>query len=106
MELTQSIAEDRVSPSPSLVAGLTTVRQMIATLDTLTIAGRSHLMAKVLAFVGGQVDRALRCAGPANGRMLLEQLALLKGEADRQLPSVQVFGPRAENLIALLTVGT
>ena len=105
MELTQSIPDDRFSRSPSLVEKLTTIRQMLATLETVTIAGQRHLMTKVVAFVDGQVSRAISQAGPGNRRMLLEQLMLLKGEAGRQLPSVPVFGARAENLLALLTPG-
>jgi len=105
MPLTHSIPEGHTPQPTSLAEKLATIRQMVATLDTVTIAGQRHLMAKVLAFVGGQVERAIRHAGAGNRGMLLEQLALLKRESDRQLPSVPAFGQRAESLIALLAIG-
>jgi len=105
MALTLSISEDRMQQPTSLAEELATIRQMVATLDTVTIAGQRHLMAKVLAFVDGQVEQAIRHAGSGNRGMLLEQLALLKRESDRQLPSVPDFGQRAESLIALLAIG-
>jgi hypothetical protein len=79
-----------------------TIREMLATLDTLTVAGQRHLMTKVIAFVDGQVARAIQRAGHGDRSMLLEQVALLRRESDRQLPSVPAFGERAERLIALL----
>jgi hypothetical protein len=94
-----------VSRRPSLGEEFATIRQMLATLDSLTIAGQRHLMAKVVSFVDGQMTRVLQHVGPGNRRTLLDQLALLKGESDRQLPSVPVFGQRAESLIALLATG-
>ncbi len=101
MELSHSTAETENIPQPSLAEKLEIVRQMVASLETVTIAGQRHLMTKVLAFVDGQVDRAVR-GSSLDRRRLLEQLALLKHETDRQLPSVPVFGRRAENLLDLL----
>jgi hypothetical protein len=105
MELPQSISEAPATRTPSLADKLATIRQMLATLDTLTIAGRNHLMAKVLAFVDGQVQGVIHHAGHRNRGMLLEQLAVLRRESDRQLPSVVAFGERAESLLALLAIG-
>jgi hypothetical protein len=102
---TNSTSEDRAPRPPSLADDLITIRQMLATLDTLTIAGQRHLMTKVTAFVDGQVERALQRAGTANGGALVEQLAFLRHESDRQLPSVPAFGERAESLLALLAMG-
>jgi hypothetical protein len=67
MELPRSISEAHATRTPSLADKLATIRQMLATLDTLTIAGRRHLMAKVLAFVDGQVQRSaiIRAPGTA-----------------------------------------
>jgi len=106
MQVTHSISEGHTPTPTSLADKQATIRQMLATLDTLTIAGQRHLMAKVLAFVEGQVDRAIRHTGAGNRGMLLEQLALLKRESDRPLPSVPAFGERAESLLALLAFGT
>ena len=105
MQLPHPTSEAHASPTPSFADKLATIRQMLASLDTLTIAGQRHLMAKVLAFVDGQVQRVIHHAGPRNRGMLLEQLAVLRRESDRQLPSVATFGERAESLLALLTVG-
>jgi hypothetical protein len=104
MEATPSTSESQIPHRPSLAEELTTIRQMLAALDTVTTAGQHHLMAKVLAFVEGQVDRVIQRPGPCNGHMLLEQLALLRHESDRQLPSASAFGERAESLLALLTI--
>jgi hypothetical protein len=88
----------------SLADKLATVRQMLATLNTVTIAGQHHVMTKVLAFVDGQVERAIDQGAAGNRRLLLEQLALLRRESGRQAPSVPAFGERAESLLALLTM--
>jgi hypothetical protein len=85
-----------------LAEELTTIRQMLATLDTLTIAGQRHLMTKVIAFVDIQVERAIQRTGTEDDGTLVEQLALLRRESDRQVPSVPAFGERAERLIAFL----
>jgi hypothetical protein len=103
MELTPSI-ENHVPHLPAPPERLTTIRQMLATLDTLTFAGQRHLMGKVVAFVDGQVERAAHHAGLRDRSLLLEQLTILKRESDRQLPSVPLFGERAESLLSLLTM--
>jgi len=55
------------APPTSLAEKLATIRQMLTTLDTVTIAGQRHLMTKVLAFVDGQVQRSaiIRAPGTA-----------------------------------------
>jgi hypothetical protein len=103
MDSPRSISEDHTPRS--LADKLATVRQMLATLNTVTIAGQRHVMTKVLAFVDGQVGRAIGQGAAGNRRVLLEQLALLRRESDRQLPSVPSFGETAESLLALLTMG-
>jgi hypothetical protein len=84
---------------------LTTIRQMLATLDTVTTAGQRHLMNKMLAIMGDQVERALGREGPRNEGTLREQLVLLKREVDRHAPSASEFVNRAEGLIALVRKG-
>jgi hypothetical protein len=84
---------------------LATIRQMLAALETVTTAGQSHLMSKLIAIIDGEVSRALGRGGPRNDAMLREQLALLKREADRPAPSVPAFVDRAEGLIALVVDG-
>jgi hypothetical protein len=103
MDMKHTVPEAHTPRLTSLTEKLAIVRQMVATLDTATIAGQRHLMAKVLAFIDGQVDRAISFAAPENQDVLLARLRLLRSEASRQLPSVPVFGERTESLIALLT---
>ena len=105
MELTHSTSGGHTHHPTLLADKLATIRQMLASLDTLTIAGQRHLMTKVLAFLDSHVDRLIHQAGHGKRSMLLEQLVLLRRESDRQLPSVPAFGERAESLLALLASG-
>ncbi len=96
--------ESKSKSHPSLPADtVATIRQMLATLETVTNAGQIHLMNKLLAIIGDHVERALGRGGPRNDGMLREQLTLLKREADRSAPSTPAFVNRAEGLIALVT---
>jgi hypothetical protein len=95
MEPSHSSLETETPCHPSFAEKLDIVRQMVASLETVTIAGQRHLMGKVLAFVDGQIDRVVLRASPPNRQFLLQELALLRNETDRQLPSVPVFGRRA-----------
>ncbi|HVU34660.1 MAG TPA: hypothetical protein VHE61_14595 [Opitutaceae bacterium] len=105
MEGQQSFAHDRAIALAPLAARMLTIREMLANLDTLTIAGQQHLMNRVAAFIEGQVTEVPRGAGGANRRMLTEQLELLKHESGRPLPSVSAFRRRADNLLDLLNAG-
>lgn len=102
MESQQSFTDSPVGDVRLLAARVQTIREMLASLNTLTNAGQQHLMNRVVDFVGAQVQQACRGAGSGNRRMLLEQLDLLQREARRRLPSVSAFRPRAENLLQLL----
>lgn len=104
MQPPHAISETQPRPS-SPAENLAIVRQMLATLDTVTLAGQRHLMTKVVALVDAQVDRAIQHVGRGNRRTLQEQLTLLKRESDRLLPSIAAFRDRAESLLALLTGG-
>lgn len=100
----QSFAQTRAVSLAPLAARMITIREMLATLDTLTIAGQQHLMSRVAGFIEGQVTQAAQHVRGGNRRMLAEQLGLLKHEAGRPLPSVTAFRQRAENLLDLLNV--
>jgi hypothetical protein len=102
MGRTSSTPLDQPSDPPPPPDKLKTIRQMLATIETLTMAGQRHLMAKVVAQVAGEVDRALHRAAPGDRRTLIDQVAQLSDVADRQFPSVTVFRERANRLIALL----
>jgi hypothetical protein len=105
MGLTDSISEEQASRPSFLADKLTTIREMLASLDTLTFAGQRHLMTKVIAFVDPQVHRVIDHAPPGERGRLLEELSFLRRESDRQLPSVPAFGERAAGLLALLGDG-
>jgi hypothetical protein len=82
---------------------LTVIRQMLATLETLTLAGRHHVMNKVLAILSEEVERAVPLAGRRSARVLQEQLELLQHETDRPAPSPSAFAESAKNLLALIS---
>jgi len=105
MELTHSISGEHGPRLPALVDKLATIRQMLASLDTLTIAGQRHLMTKVLAFVEDHAQRMVHRAGSCTHSALRDDLALLRHESERPLPSTAAFGERAERLLALLAPG-
>lgn len=102
MEPSRSIAEDGSLNPASLAVQVSTIREMLRLLDTQTIAGQRHLMAKVVALVGPHIEQAIRHVGPGNRRIVVEQLALLRSEAARPFPSVAMFGRRADGLLTLL----
>jgi hypothetical protein len=106
METQQSFTGSQVVDAPLVAARVATIREMLASLDTLTNAGQQYLMNRVVDFVGAQVQQACRRASGGNRRMLLEQLDVIKREAGRRLPSVPAFRPRAENLLRLLNAPT
>lgn len=105
MELSRSPSEHSQQQSPTLADKVATVREMLARLDTVTIAGQRHLMGKVVAVVDSQAERAIHHAEPGRGRAWLDDLAFLRHESDRQLPSVPAFGARADSLLSLLSMG-
>ena len=86
----------------SLRRQLSTIREMLATLETLTIAGQQNLMMKVVAFIRARGGEALGRVGKNNQRTAAALLEYLAIESERPLPDARTFGPRAESLVALL----
>ena len=86
----------------SLRRQLSTIREMLATLDTLTNAGQQNLMMKVVAFIRGRGGEALGRVGKNNQRTAADLLEHLAVEAERPLPDARAFGPQADSLVALL----
>jgi hypothetical protein len=86
----------------SFLSHLPTIREMLVSLDTLTITGRQHLMAKVVGFIRDRGSDAVRNAGRSNQRIAIELLDGLAVESNRPLPDVRKFAHRAESLVALL----
>jgi hypothetical protein len=105
IERQQSPAQSRAIALVPLAARISTIREVLASLDTLTIAGRQHAMGRVAAFIEGQITQAAQRVGGGNRRTLADQVDLLKHEAGRQMPSVTAFRQRASNLLDLLRAG-
>lgn len=102
--MTLSIESNAV-PNPgdgSFLSRIPTIREMLRSLETLTITGRQHLMAKVVGFIRDQGQEAVRNAGRRDQRIALALLDGLAVESSRPLPDVREFAHRAESLVALL----
>jgi hypothetical protein len=81
---------------------LATVREVLATLGTLTHAGQRNLIVKVVAFMRDEGSDAFRRGSRDNQRAAAELLDHLAAEFRRRLPDAACFGPWAESLVALL----
>lgn len=79
-----------------------TIREMLGNLDTLTINGRQHSMAKVLGFLRECGTDTARVIGRQNQRTVMELLDRLTLESKRPMPDVKQFAQRVESLLALL----
>jgi len=97
-----STASARGTRDVPLQRQLATVREMVASLDTLTLAGQRHLMAKVVTFMRDHGLVALRQVGRNDQRTAAELLEHLSVESERRLPDAGAFGPCAETLVELL----
>lgn len=84
------------------VRQLWVVREMLRTLDTVTIAGQQHLMEKVVAFVEGQIAQVAAGASGRNRAALDDLMAQLKVDARGLFPDSARFARHAESLIGLL----
>ena len=81
---------------------LPVAREMIASLDTLTPAGRRHMMGKIVALLDAIVIQDV-CAGSGRNRHALADLVeRLSWESERVWPDVPGFSRRAETLVDLL----
>jgi len=87
----------------SFLSHLPTIREMLGSLDTLTITGRQHLMAKVVGFIRDRGGDAVRNVGWRDQRVAIELLDGLAVESSRPMPDVHEFAHRAESFVALLS---
>lgn len=78
-----------------------TIREMLGSLDMVTINGRQHLMTKVVAFLR-ECEAVAPGIGRDNQRAIIDLLDRLAAESSRPMPDVQQFAERAENVVALL----
>jgi len=81
---------------------LTVVREMLATLETLTAAGQQHIMEKIAVVVRDQVRRAAPYLSRHDQERMGRQLDELVGEADRFSPDATLFTRRAEAVLESL----
>ena len=58
---------------------LSTIREMLTSVDTLTIAGQQHVMVKVVGFIRGRAGEALRRVGRNNQQTAADLLENLQG---------------------------
>ncbi len=95
------------SPTPRGVAypqvatpELAIIGEMLASLDSLTLAGRHHLMAKIAAFVQARI--AAPAGRPVADRARVAELVeQVKREAARPLPFVPTFTEAVQRLLAI-----
>jgi hypothetical protein len=77
---------------PPVHAGeLAVIGEMLASLDSLTHAGRHHVMAKIAAFMQARVTPALAGRSAAERAGVAELIERVKHEAARPLPVVPSF---------------
>ncbi len=89
-------------PYPALLAGeLAVIGEMVASLDSLTHAGRHHVMAKIVGFIQGRLGPSVAKRGPVERARIAELLDRLKNEAARPLPVVSNFTEAVERLLAV-----
>jgi len=90
--------------SPSLLTNeqLPILRDMLAHIDDLTVAGQRYTMAKITSLMDDRINRAEVVGGPCNRTMASELLHGLTQESERLAPDVQAFATRAESLLDLL----
>lgn len=102
--MTPSIETSSIQPrrDRSFYRQIPTIREMIGSLDTLTITGRQHLMLKVVGFIRECGSEAFRGVGRHNERTVSELLECLAAESSRPMPDVRQFVQGAESLVALL----
>ena len=97
-----SAPTSRRAPHPALLAGeLAVIGEMVASLDSLTHAGRHHVMAKIVTFVQGRVGPAVAKSAPAERARIGEMVDRLKNEAARPLPVVASFTDAVQRLLAV-----
>jgi hypothetical protein len=97
-----SAASPRQLAYPKVHAGeLAVIGEMLASLDSLTHAGRHHVMAKIAAFMQARVAPVLAGRGPAERARIAELIDRVKHEAGRPLPVVPSFTDAVGRLVAV-----
>lgn len=87
---------------PQLYAGqVAVIGEMLASLDSLTNAGRHHVMSKIVNFVQTRVGAAPAGRTPPERARIAEILDQLQREAARPLPVVGSFTESVQRLFAV-----
>ena len=103
VEVVQESPSDRGEDGHILRASeIAVIREMLATFESLTVAGQRHVMEKVVSFVDARARGAAGRMSHRNRVTLSELLTQLQKESQRMMPDPCGFARRAENLIALL----
>ncbi len=86
---------------------LSVIPEMLVTLETLTIAGRHHLIGKLVTFLVTFIEELVRCADPrvvgTDEATLSGVMKRLKQESERLVPDVASVSRDARTLMALIT---
>jgi hypothetical protein len=87
----------RTFPGTAAVEQVATLREMLPTLETLTVPGRRHNMRKIVSRIEQLVDGV-------EGRLFVAALlGKLAGESSRLHPDVRTFNEAAEQLLDLFS---
>ncbi len=87
----------------SLVGQLAIIREMLGTLDTLTMAGQRDIMAKVVSFIRDNGRPLVHRIGCSDEGVVVELLGRLAVESERLAPDPHRFGQQAHDLVDLLS---
>lgn len=77
------------------------IGEMVASLDSLTNAGRHHVMTKIVGFVQARVGTAPGSRTAAERARIAEMVDHLQREAARPLPAVGSFTEWVQRLLAV-----
>jgi len=97
-----SIPTSHPVPYAELYAGqVAVIGEMLASLDSLTNAGRHHVMMKIVTFVQGRIGSAPSSRTAHERARITEMLDHLQREAARPLPVVGSFTESVQRLFAV-----
>ena len=89
-------------PYAQLYAGqVAVIGEMLAGLDSLTNAGRHHVMTKIVTFVQTRLGSAPASRTPVERARIAEMVDHLQREAARPLPVVGSFTESVQRLLAI-----
>jgi hypothetical protein len=86
----------------SIVQQFEVIREMLSSLETLTAAGQSHSIGKILAFIRARLRESDPLLGRSNRETVGDLLDQLAHEAGRPWPNLGDVRKRTECLLALL----